>query len=106
MTDAPSCGATRGLCFGAMGLAGRILSRLGIQPAERPLFGWASERMDVGKLTESVVFAEWVFHGLTAWGLIRLRMRRPELPRPYRSLAFPLAPAIYLIVRSASSAGT
>jgi APA family basic amino acid/polyamine antiporter len=62
------------------------------------LFGWTSDLMDVSRLTDSVVFAEWVFHGLTAWGLIRLRARRPELDRPYRSFAFPLAPAIYLAV--------
>jgi APA family basic amino acid/polyamine antiporter len=62
------------------------------------LFGWSSERMNVGKLADSVVFAEWVFHGLTAWGLIRLRLRRPELARPYRSFAYPLAPAVYLAV--------
>lgn len=52
--------------------------------------------MTIDVLTGSVVFAEWVFHGLVAWGLIRLRARHPELPRPYRSLAFPLAPALYL----------
>jgi APA family basic amino acid/polyamine antiporter len=62
------------------------------------LFGWSSERMNVGKLADSVVFAEWVFHGLTAWGLIRLRMRRPDLVRPYRSFAYPLAPLVYLVV--------
>ena len=54
--------------------------------------------MNTDKLTGSVVFIEWVFHGLTAWGLIRLRRMRPELPRPYRSLAFPLAPAVYLVM--------
>ncbi len=60
------------------------------------LFGASLQGMDVGRLTGSVVFAEWFFHGLVAYGLIRLRARRPELPRPYKSLAFPLAPAVYL----------
>jgi APA family basic amino acid/polyamine antiporter len=60
------------------------------------LFGASLQGMDVGRLTGSVVFAEWFFHGLVAYGLIRLRARRPELPRPYKSLAFPLAPALYL----------
>ena len=61
------------------------------------LFGWTGKVMNVDKLTGSVVFVEWVFHGLTAWGLIRLRRLRPALPRPYRSFAYPLAPAIYLV---------
>ena len=52
--------------------------------------------MSIDTLTGSVVFAEWIFHGLVAWGLIRLRSRRKDLPRPYRSLAYPLAPALYL----------
>ena len=60
------------------------------------LFGVGSEVMNIEVLTGSVVFAEWVFHGLVAWGLIRLRATRPELKRPYRSFAYPLAPALYL----------
>ena len=62
--------------------------------------GWShagSETMDTDTLTGSVVFAEWIFHGLVALGLMLLRARRPELPRPYRSLAYPLAPALYLV---------
>ncbi len=52
---------------------------------------------DMSALIGSVVFAEWIFHGLVAYGLIRLRRMRPELPRPYRSFAFPLAPVLYLV---------
>jgi len=61
--------------------------------------------MTVDRLTGSVVFAEWFFHGLVAYGLIRLRARRPELPRPYRSFAFPLAPAVYLAAAACVLAG-
>ena len=56
----------------------------------------SEEAMDIDVLTGSVVFAEWVFHGLVAWGLIQLRRRHADLPRPYRSFAFPLAPGLYL----------
>lgn len=69
------------------------------------LFAASPEGMTVDRLTGSVVFAEWFFHGLVAYGLIRLRARRPELPRPYRSLAFPLAPALYLAAAAAVLAG-
>lgn len=61
------------------------------------LLGVSFEGMNVEKLTGSVVFAEWFFHLLVAYGLIRLRRLRPDLPRPYRSFAFPLAPAVYLV---------
>jgi APA family basic amino acid/polyamine antiporter len=47
-------------------------------------------------LVDSVVFVEWVFHLLAAWGLMRLRTRMPDLPRPFRSPLFPLAPLVYL----------
>lgn len=50
----------------------------------------------VDYLTGSVVFAEWIFHALAAWGLLRLRRKRPDLPRPFRApTLFPLA---YLVL--------
>ena len=48
-----------------------------------------------GKLGDSVVFAEWIFHGLVGLALLRIRRLRPELPRPFRSLAYPLFPLVY-----------
>jgi len=47
-------------------------------------------------LVDSVVFVEWMFHLLAALGLLLLRWRQPELPRPYRSPLYPLAPLVYL----------
>lgn len=52
---------------------------------------------DVNFLVDSVVFVEWIFHAAVAWGLIALRRRRPDLPRPFRSPAWPLMPALYLL---------
>jgi len=46
-------------------------------------------------LVDSVVFVEWIFHGLVAIALLRLRWMRPELPRPFRSFAYPLCPLVY-----------
>jgi len=43
------------------------------------------------------VFAVWIFFALTAIALIRLRVREPELSRPYRAWAYPLSPVIFLL---------
>jgi len=51
-----------------------------------------------GKLGDSVVFAEWIFHGLVGLALLRLRARRSDLPRPFRSLAYPFFPLTYALV--------
>jgi APA family basic amino acid/polyamine antiporter len=56
---------------------------------------WFWGRAEV--LVNSVVFVEWIFHGLVAVALLRIR-RRPDLPRPFRSPAYPLAPGVYLAV--------
>lgn len=49
-------------------------------------------------LVDAVVFIEWFFHGLVAFALLRLRRTRPDLPRPFASPLYPLAPLIYLAV--------
>jgi len=54
-------------------------------------------RMDPNQLAESVVFAEWFFHGLVAFALLKLRYCRPDLPRPFKSFLWPAAPILYLV---------
>ena len=46
-------------------------------------------------LVNSVVFVEWIFHALVAVALLRFRSARPDLPRPFRSPLYPLAPIAY-----------
>ncbi len=53
---------------------------------------------DAGTLADSVVFSEWVFHALVALALLLVRWRRPELPRPFQSPLYPLAPIVYLVI--------
>jgi amino acid transporter len=43
------------------------------------------------------VFAVWIFFALTAIALIRLRIREPELSRPYKAWAYPWSPLIFLV---------
>jgi APA family basic amino acid/polyamine antiporter len=88
--------ARDGLFFRALG---RVRERTGA-PANALLLqgavalgyfvsNWAEE------LTDAVVFAEWIFHAQCGLALLLLRRRRPELPRPFRSPLYPLAPLLY-----------
>jgi len=51
-----------------------------------------------GVLVDAVVFAEWIFHAQCGAALLRLRRLRPELPRPFRSPAYPLFPVLYTLI--------
>ena len=53
-------------------------------------------------LTSAVVYIEWVFHACVALALLRLRATRPNLPRPFRSPLYPLAPGAVPRVRDRS----
>jgi basic amino acid/polyamine antiporter, APA family len=52
-------------------------------------------------LLEYVISAALIFYVLTAAGVFRLRVTRPDAPRPYRTLAYPFVPAVYIIAASA-----
>jgi basic amino acid/polyamine antiporter, APA family len=39
-----------------------------------------------------------MFYILTVAGLFVLRLRRPEMERPYRVLGYPVLPAVYLLL--------
>jgi APA family basic amino acid/polyamine antiporter len=47
-------------------------------------------------LLDYVIFAVLVFYILTIAGLFVLRRRRPEAPRPYRAVGYPVLPALYI----------
>lgn len=44
-----------------------------------------------------VVFTAWIFYGLAVAGVIVLRVRRPELQRPFRAPGYPLLPALFTL---------
>jgi APA family basic amino acid/polyamine antiporter len=48
-------------------------------------------------LLDYVVFAVLIFYVLTIVGLFVLRRTRPEAPRPYRALGYPVLPALYVV---------
>ena len=47
------------------------------------------------QLTNSVVFASWIFYAMNAGSVILLRIRRPDLARPYRVPGFPVVPLLF-----------
>jgi APA family basic amino acid/polyamine antiporter len=52
-------------------------------------------------LTDSVVFASWLFYGLSTAALFVFRRTMPDAPRPYRALGYPLVPLIFLSATAA-----
>lgn len=56
---------------------------------------------DFEQLVENYILGSWPFYVLVAVGYFRLRIRRPELPRPFRSPGYPLVPGFFLLASSA-----
>lgn len=52
---------------------------------------------DFDSLTSGFVFMMWIFYGAAAVSLVVLRIRRPELPRPYRCWGYPVVPWTFII---------
>jgi len=51
-----------------------------------------------GQLLDYIIFAELLFYILTIVGLFVLRVKRPDLPRPYKALGYPVLPALYIVL--------
>jgi APA family basic amino acid/polyamine antiporter len=50
-----------------------------------------------GDLLDYVIFAVLLFYALTICGVFVLRVRRPDAPRPYRAIGYPVVPALYIV---------
>ncbi len=48
------------------------------------------------QLTDTFVLAMWPFYALSIGALYRLRRLRPDLPRPYRVVGYPVVPAVFI----------
>src|SRR6185436_7914451 len=48
-------------------------------------------------LLDYVISAALIFYILTIAGVFRLRAIRPEVARPYRTLGYPIVPALYIV---------
>jgi len=45
-----------------------------------------------------VIFSVWILYGMATASVIVLRMKRPDLPRPYRTLGYPVVPVLFVLV--------
>ncbi len=54
-----------------------------------------------GQLLNYVIFAALVFYALTTIGLFMLRAKRPDIERPYRTVGYPVLPALYIALTTA-----
>lgn len=61
---------------------------------------WASVLCLSGKyneLLDYVIFAVLIFYILTIAGIFRLRLLKPQLPRPYKAFGYPVLPFLYIL---------
>jgi APA family basic amino acid/polyamine antiporter len=71
--------------------------------------GWASLLALSGRyeqLFTYVIFASWLFYGMTAAAVIVLRIKRPELARPYRTPGYPWVPGAFVLAALALTTST
>jgi APA family basic amino acid/polyamine antiporter len=58
--------------------------------------GWGLRDFD--DVTAFVVFAGFLFYGLTVAAVYRLRVTRPDQVRPYRCTGYPITPVLFIAV--------
>jgi APA family basic amino acid/polyamine antiporter len=51
-----------------------------------------------GQLLNYVIFAALLFYAFTTLGLFMLRKQKPDTPRPYRAVGYPVLPALYIVL--------
>lgn len=58
-----------------------------------------------GDLLDYVVFAALLFYVLTVGAVILLRVRQPDIPRPYKVFGYPFLPILYMVAATAVMVG-
>jgi APA family basic amino acid/polyamine antiporter len=51
-------------------------------------------------LLDYVIFAVLIFFSLTILAIFILRIKKPDIPRPYKALGYPVIPAVYILTTS------
>ncbi len=63
--------------------------------------GWAAVLLLTGSyesLIDYALFGTWIFYGLMVGGVMVLRRKRPDVPRPYRMWGYPATPLLFLAI--------
>lgn len=71
--------------------------------------GWSALLVLSGRyeqLFTYVIFSTWILYGMATASVIVLRRKRPDLPRPYRTLGYPFIPVLFVLVAVALLAST
>jgi basic amino acid/polyamine antiporter, APA family len=50
------------------------------------------------QLTDCVIFASMIFYAACSAAVLVLRKKQPELPRPYKTLGYPVVPLLFVLV--------
>jgi APA family basic amino acid/polyamine antiporter len=56
-----------------------------------------------GQLLDYVIFAVLIFYMLTIAGVFILRMKQPDVERPYKAFGYPVLPALYIFLAASIS---
>ena len=48
-----------------------------------------------------VIFASWILYAMATASVLVLRRKRPDLPRPYRTIGYPVVPILFVLVAGA-----
>jgi APA family basic amino acid/polyamine antiporter len=51
-----------------------------------------------GNLLDYVIFAVLIFFTLTILSIFILRIKRPDIPRPYKAFGYPIIPSFYVLI--------
>jgi amino acid transporter len=93
----PYAAAREGYFFSAIGYVNPKYHTPGVSIAA--LSAWAGVLVLTGKyddLFNLVIFASWILYGMTAAAVIVLRIKRPGMVRPYRTLGYPVVPILFV----------
>ncbi len=93
----------------AMARDGLFFRRLGEvnQKSRAPVWAilaqgaWASALALSGtfdQITTYAIFAMWLFSGVTVSAVFALRWKMPDAERPYKTLGYPLVPAVFILM--------
>ena len=93
----------RHVCLPARSVFPALRISLWLDSVLRPL---RSGEISVTACSSYVISAALIFCVLTVAGVFRLRVKRPDAPRPYRTLGYPVVPGLYMLGGEYDSRGS